>query len=698
MKITKLKLNNFRQFHGEITLPLECHPPRNVVVIHGVNGAGKTALLNAFTWALYGRTTPALKLPKRLVSRQAFTKSEDDLALPGDKSGEMWVEVHFEHRGTNHVFRRTLVENQSGTDENGQTVTQEKPKFTLQTERHGEWVVQEGAADVMAKILPDSLHNYFFFDGERMENIVNEDPTEQKNLGTAIRRLLGLEILQKSQNHLNGVRRELQKELSRVGDAKTKKLIEQLELAQDRIQKVKEELEQVRTNISNDKAVLKGIEAQLEDNRDAKVLMEKEARLKQQKETLEREKGDCEKELKEVISRKSYAVFLPQRLRKFEARIEDLRAKGELPAGIKRQFVDDLLEKNLCICDRELPAGSPDRKAVEKWREKGGLVDVEERAIQMAPEVRKLREQAVTVFSELDKTHQRKVEAIDQIARVESEIAKIITKLGASQNVNVRALEEQRGQIREALDNWNQKKGALDREMHDLNGKVKELNRKIEQGQMEENRQRVARERVRVASDMQERFALLLERQSKDYQDKLAKRISEIYRRMTRFPYEAYLSPEWGITLQNSDGVSVGASTGQSSTLTLSFLSGIIGMVRSNNEDELNLQAAEYPIVMDAPFSSLDPRNRKAITEAVPEAANQVIVMVKKGDWQGEVEEGLREKVARSFVLTYHTPKEGFKATDEEFIDLDGHVHPLLKRSEDDKEHTTVTEVEVSHG
>ena len=56
MKIESLSINNFRQFCGEVTLELSTDPDKNVTVVHGANGSGKTSLLNAFKWCFYGQT------------------------------------------------------------------------------------------------------------------------------------------------------------------------------------------------------------------------------------------------------------------------------------------------------------------------------------------------------------------------------------------------------------------------------------------------------------------------------------------------------------------------------------------------------------------------------------------------------------------------------------------------------------------
>lgn len=54
MKIDMITLNDFRQYHSSVSIDLQTDNKRNIVLIGGKNGYGKTNLLIALVWCLYG--------------------------------------------------------------------------------------------------------------------------------------------------------------------------------------------------------------------------------------------------------------------------------------------------------------------------------------------------------------------------------------------------------------------------------------------------------------------------------------------------------------------------------------------------------------------------------------------------------------------------------------------------------------------
>ena len=58
MLIDKIILRNFRVYYGSNELNLSIDPEKNVSIISGQNGFGKTSFLTALVWCLYGKYMP----------------------------------------------------------------------------------------------------------------------------------------------------------------------------------------------------------------------------------------------------------------------------------------------------------------------------------------------------------------------------------------------------------------------------------------------------------------------------------------------------------------------------------------------------------------------------------------------------------------------------------------------------------------
>ena len=55
MKLSNIKINNFRQYYNDVNIDLTTNSDQNIIVIGGKNGYGKTNLLISIVWCLYGR-------------------------------------------------------------------------------------------------------------------------------------------------------------------------------------------------------------------------------------------------------------------------------------------------------------------------------------------------------------------------------------------------------------------------------------------------------------------------------------------------------------------------------------------------------------------------------------------------------------------------------------------------------------------
>ncbi|NEP44574.1 MAG: ATP-binding protein, partial [Okeania sp. SIO2H7] len=69
--------------------------------------------------------------------------------------------------------------------------------------------------------------------------------------------------------------------------------------------------------------------------------------------------------------------------------------------------------------------------------------------------------------------------------------------------------------------------------------------------------------------------------------------------------------------------------------------------------------------------------------------ANQLIVLVTKTQWRGEVAEEMADYIGKEYVLCYNSPKPD---CEEDSIELNGVDYSLVKKSPNEFEYTEVLE------
>ena len=68
--IKSVTVRNWRSFLGEHTFDCSTHTDKPLTLLFGTNGAGKTSLLNAFTWCLFGSFTAGFREQEELLNHE----------------------------------------------------------------------------------------------------------------------------------------------------------------------------------------------------------------------------------------------------------------------------------------------------------------------------------------------------------------------------------------------------------------------------------------------------------------------------------------------------------------------------------------------------------------------------------------------------------------------------------------------------
>ncbi|MBD2626195.1 AAA family ATPase [Trichormus variabilis] len=688
MKLTSIKLCNFRSFYGKTPeINLAGGDIRNTTMIYGSNGAGKTSILNAFTWVLYEKFSAAFASTEQLVNKRAIAESQPSQPV------ECWVEIGWEHESNRYRATRgcRVYKNESDFIEAGKT------QLKIQVAGDdGKWYFPlQQAEEIITQILPASLHQYFFFDGERIEEIVRSD--NKAEIAEAIRTFLGVEVIELSIKHLKDAKKSLETDLKNIGDAETKQLLNQQEKLELEIETINKRQTEINQELEHQQTFKKEVSNKLRELSAVKELQERKQNLESQRDSLREELKKTRENLKKVISARGYTVLLSETTAKFREIFTDLKQKGELTAGISREFVNDLLNSGRCICGADLREGTHTHFHVKNFMKKAGSSTVEENAIRMSAQVEEIDKQAVSFWEEADREQARIQQLRENLNQVELELAGIQEQLRKDPNEEISSLQKRLDEIEAKIDELNREQGANQQEVLHLKTDIDGLIKQISKQKQNEEKQSLAQRRINATQDAIERLSEVKNRQENQFRLQLEQRVQEIFSDISFTPYVPKISEKYELSLvENTTGIEapVAASTGENQILSLSFIASIIDKVRDWSEKRKMMMVPDsstFPIVMDSPFGSLDANSRRHIARTIPKLANQLVVLVTKTQWRVEVEEEIADKIGKEYVLVYYSSKPN---CEQDFIELGRERYSLVRQSLNGFEYTEIVEVE----
>ncbi|MGK7938667.1 MAG: AAA family ATPase [Crocosphaera sp.] len=685
MKLLSIKLCNFRQFYGQTPEIILSCGDKNTTIIHGNNGSGKTTLLNAFTWVLYEKFTAAFTSPQLLINKRAIMEAETGASV------DCWVEIYFEHEHKRYQLKRKCY---AYLDKNERIQYSKNQFFMLVTGEDGRWYPPlQQPDDIINRILPESLHQYFFFDGEHIDHIFRSN--DKSRIAEDTKELLGVKVLDRSIEHLKKAEKTLQQELQVIGDINLKKMIKKRTKLEEQKNILMVSKENIIEQIIEQEKQQKQLSQKLITLSSNQQIKELKIKLEKQERQLKNELKESKKQLKQLISNQAYLVFLSDIIPKFNTLIAKLRQQGELPSGIKKQFVQQLLTRQSCICGQELIEGNSYYEQVKKWMDKAGIAAVEESTIRLESQGHDMEQKVINFWENVDEKQVKLEQCRGELSRVEIELDEISQKFREYPDADIRNLQENLDKISQNVRQLQLEQGGIQQQLITLEKQLETTKKEINKQELKEEKQILVKRRIEAAKEARERLIDVRSRLEKQFRLSLEKRVQTIFSSISFTPYIPRLTKNYELNLiENTSGigVTVAASTGENQILSLSFIGGIIDSVRnwSHKNTLMGPDSSTFPIVMDSPFGSLDEIYRRQVAKSIPKLANQLIILVTKTQWRGEVQEETNPYIGKEYILVYFSPKPD---CEQDKIVLNGVDYPLVKTSPNQFEYTEIIEV-----
>jgi hypothetical protein len=665
MIINKLEMYNFRQYIGLQSVEFSTDPEKNVTVLIGINTSGKTTIVRAFEWCLYGKNG----FDDRILINSDVRSNMN----VGDVQ-DTWVSVTFTHDNKvytlKRMFRYVCSERKlSDNPSDIEVVLSKNPeeKLTLEyLQNDGQTktsIDRSNITESMDRVLPRDLSDYFFFGGERISGIAN-----RTDLSKAVRGLMRLDVLENAREHLGKVLKSFQASIDTSGDVNAQKAKDALETFKSQLSVFEEDKNNADQQMQYWNGKEKEYSAEL-----AKSNIDQVKKAKAERDRIERTLVSERKKLDNAFqaavdsfNNRPYVFFgMPAIKRTFDL-LERVKDSTESVPNMDQDSIDYLLKRGYCLCGTHLDPGSvPYLKMMEERKklppEHIGSVVTNYKT--KAEGYLAGNETFLNVLEERYKEVRFIKRTIGQLEDEYNSQAELILD-----DTDAKATETKR---REAHSSYLEAKTDFEQATQKVgrcNENIKNCEEAIEKyAKSSKKNERIAR----MISYTQAVYEWL----NKTYQEKentvrteLQKRVNDNFSRMYHGERSIIIDDKYRVKYSD---VKTEESDGLKAVKSFAFIASLVSIAKDKILDDQEMQLGQvYPMVMDAPFSNVDEIHIDNICQILPNAANQVIMAVMKKDWDYAAG-NLDKFVGKSFVIAKDQDAEGHE------IETCSHIVPV---------------------
>lgn len=239
MKINYMILNNIGPYVGNHKFDLETNAQKNVILIGGKNGAGKTSFLRGIKFGLFGSFALGLK-----NNTDTYIKEIKSLINNKSKSN-YYIEISFDYIENfeikNYIIRR------SWHWLNGELV--EKVRIMTDEVLLDDYETKE-ISDKIRSMTSPQLINSFIFDGEKISNII-ENGEISSYLEETFKSIFSIDLISQTKKDLENYLEKRAEENNSKDQIESINLITKINSLKNQIKTAEVELTTMKSTLSN---------------------------------------------------------------------------------------------------------------------------------------------------------------------------------------------------------------------------------------------------------------------------------------------------------------------------------------------------------------------------------------------------------------------------------------------------------------
>jgi DNA sulfur modification protein DndD len=640
MHLHNLTLHDFGAYQGRQSLDLRVKPKRPIVLIGGLNGCGKTTLLDAIQLVLYGPRARCSGRGNR--SYDSYLRESINRAADPSRGAQLQLEFSITVEGRPRTYELARTWHVSGKN----------VRENLSVSVDGEYddAISDTWAEHVEEILPLEVASLFFFDGEKVEQLADSERAAGV-IEAAVQSLLGVRAVERLRTDLLALQRR--QRLSQEDQG----IIEQIRALKAKQEDTAQEVSDHSQNRAQAASSLDVAQARLA--KAERAFERAGGRLYEERRSLEAAKDAAEERLTEIqIALRNLAEgALPLVLLRDQLAALNVQAVREQEASEARQITGALQTRDAWLMD-QLGDGVP--PAVRAELEKKLASDRETRAAKAELELdlslpRGLTDKLSTLEGVLRGEAQRTVELLQAADKAAHELQQAERQLAAVPDERlIKDLIENRQQAGEAVvvaratvdqheELLQEAKNRLERLEEDLE---RARQRRVKTFVREEELQRIVTYAEKARATLGQFGGALLRKHISSLEVAVLRSFQALMRKNGLVKDLRIDTDKFTLALTNRDGEVIDPtrlSAGERQLLAISLLWGL-AKVAGNR----------LPTVIDTPLGRLDSRHREHLVDRYfPHAGRQVLLLSTDEEIDEHLLQRLKPSIAHSYVLVH---------------------------------------------
>lgn len=631
--IRSIHCENFMPYHNErIDFPNK----DGVIIVSGMNGHGKTSLVSAIRFGLFGRvnspTSDGLSIEEAL-----FDAVNDEGKSKGKYSYKVTLDI--DYLGEDYKIIRSY------SPKPGVKIPKTPGDYELsRSVVKGDYVLNDTQQEkLLSKVMSENVSRFYLFDGELLDEykkiLFSKKHTSSNKMRDAIEDILGLPLLQNTRNHLSYILSEKESAFQKATkeNENTNELGVALEDAKINLEQYSSDMKEAETNIQNCSDKIDDLRDALAENHESVLLIDKKkdktAELQRAEQTLEKKNADYVSMISDAWSTLLSPMFSSKE-EEFQAKYHSLNETKVRHDERKKQkaALTNALNAGYCNqCGQRLNASSIEsitNQLNKLLSESDSEVDINEITSQIDSLQAKLsfvkrftRDHDAHLGDRIKDKEADVFETETLVTDLKAEIAQLSRKL-ENTDVGSFKLEEIRDQLAKEEKKLAGYKIAYDKsemKAKEEEERIKKITTKIASLQISSTSLKRAVVEKEKVSRLHDLFEASIEKYRQEKRQSVEKVTSELYCKLSSASWIGglHITDDYGVEAYGKNGDRLPRpSSGYAHLAAFSLIGGLHRNV-----------PVKGPLFLDTPSGRIDKSNTMNLIRVLPELSNQVILL-----------------------------------------------------------------------